>query len=145
MARKEWLRQFMKRHTSLSHRKPELTSLARSTAFNQATFFANYKDVLSRGAFSAEQILNIDETGITTVHAPHKIISPKEVIQVGQMTSGERGQNITLIAAINVIGNAIPPMMIFPRMHFKANMVKGAPVGSIGAHTHSVGKDRVCI
>ncbi|CAH1954840.1 unnamed protein product [Acanthoscelides obtectus] len=30
-------------------------------------------------------------------------------------------------------GNAIPPMLIFPRVHFKANMLKGGPVGSIGA------------
>lgn len=135
MAGKEWLRQFMKRQTDLSLRKPEPTSLARSTAFNQVnvkSFFKNYKEILSRRPFSPEQIWNIDETGISTVHVPPKIISPKGVKQVGQMTSGERGQNVTLIAAINALGNAIPPMMIFPRVHFKANMIKGCPVGTIG-------------
>lgn len=95
------------------------------------------KKVFSRGTFSAEQIWNIDETGITTVHVPPKIISSKGVKQVGQMTSGERGQNITLIAAINALGNAIPPMMIFPRVHCKAHMLKGGSIGSIGGANSS--------
>jgi hypothetical protein len=48
------------------------------------------------------------------------------------MTSGERGQNITTIAAINAVVNHLPPMLIFPRAHFKNIMLKGAPVGSKG-------------
>lgn len=44
------------------------------------------------------------------------------------MTSGERGQNVTMIAA----GNSIPPMLIFPRVHFKEFMLTGAPPGTIG-------------
>ena len=48
------------------------------------------------------------------------------------MTSGERGQNVTLIAAISATGNHIPPMIIYPRVNFKAHMIKGAPVGTVG-------------
>lgn len=53
------------------------------------------------------------------------------------MTSRERGQNITLIAAINASGNHIPPMLIFPRVNFKAHMIKGAPLGTIGGANSS--------
>lgn len=48
------------------------------------------------------------------------------------MTSAERGQLVTLSCCINALGNHIPPMLIFPRVHFKDFMLKGAPPGTIG-------------
>jgi hypothetical protein len=63
---------------------------------------------------------------------PPKILAPGGIKQLGSMTSGERGQSITMIAAINAAGNHLPPMLIFPRVHFKNLMLKGAPVGSKG-------------
>ncbi|KAF2885471.1 hypothetical protein ILUMI_20699 [Ignelater luminosus] len=38
---------------------------------------------------------------------------PKEIKQIGQMTSGERSQDVTMIAAINAIGNHIPSIWYF--------------------------------
>lgn len=37
-----------------------------------------------------------------------------------------------LIAAVNAIGNHIPPMLIFLRVNFKDYMLTGAPAGTIG-------------
>lgn len=68
------------------------------------------------GPFPPERIWNLDETGLTTVQNPKKIISPKGVKQIGKATSAERGQLVTLIACINAIGNHIPTMLIFPRV-----------------------------
>ncbi|XP_046393584.1 uncharacterized protein LOC124161317 [Ischnura elegans] len=133
----EWMRNFMKKHeASVALRKPEATSLARSTSFNKfnvQAFFKNVKTVLEKhGPFPAHQIYNVDETGLSTVHVPPKIVAPKGIKQLGSMTSGERGQNVTMIAAINAVGNHIPPMFVFPRVNFKDFMLTGAPVGSIG-------------
>lgn len=144
-AGKEWLRGFLLRHSDLPLCKPEATSIARSTSFNKinvAKFFENYKNVLARSNFPSEKIWNCDETGVTTVHVPPKIIGPKSIKQLVHMTSG--GQNITIIAAINAIGNHIPPMMIFPRVNFKKHMLKSSPPGTIGgANVSGLSNDRL--
>ncbi|XP_072395389.1 uncharacterized protein [Diabrotica undecimpunctata] len=81
---------------------------------------------------SPANIYNLDETGNSSVHAPPKIIALEGVKQLGSMTSGERGMNVTLIFAVNAIGNHVPPMLIFPRVFFKDHMLHGAPPGLIG-------------
>ena len=75
----EWFRMFRDQH-DLSCRTPEATSLARSSAFNKhtvSTFFGNLKDVLEKHPFSPEDIYNLDETGVTTVQAPKKVVARK--------------------------------------------------------------------
>lgn len=112
-----WARWFRKRHSAeISLRKPEATSLSRATSFNKdnvACFFTNYATVLSRHSFDPAKIYNVDETGVSTVHNPPKILAPKGVKAVGGMTSGERGVNVTMIAAVNAIGNSVPPFLCF--------------------------------
>ncbi|XP_047134205.1 uncharacterized protein LOC105850413 isoform X1 [Hydra vulgaris] len=138
MAGDYWLRLFRKRYQrKLSLRKPEATSLARSSAFNKHTVsltYDNFKKVLSQcpSDIKATDIWNLDETGLSTVHVPPKILAPLGMKQVGSMTSTERGTTVTMIAAINAGGGFIPPMLIFPRVNFKDFMITGAPEGSIG-------------
>lgn len=106
MAGKYWLGNFRKKYAhQLSLRKPEATSLARSTAFNKtnvALFFDNYKKALLKNPkITAFNIWNCDESGISTVHVPPKILASKGVKQIGSMTSAARGANVTIIAAVN--------------------------------------------
>jgi hypothetical protein len=137
LARGEWMRAFLKKYGEhISLRKPESTSLARSTSFsklNVQQFFNNVKAVHEKhGPFPPQRIYNVDETGLSTVHVPPKILVPKGIMLLGSITFGERGQNVTLIAAINAVGDHLPPMLIFPRVRYKEFMLKGTPIESKG-------------
>ncbi|XP_055956300.1 uncharacterized protein LOC130012422 [Patella vulgata] len=75
----------------------------------------------------------MDETGLTTVHKPPKVIADRKTKQVGQVTSAERGILTTMIGVVNALGNYLPSMLIFPRVNFKSHMLNGSPTGTIGA------------
>ncbi|KAB0803180.1 hypothetical protein PPYR_00150 [Photinus pyralis] len=137
----EWLRGFMNRNNTLSLRTPEPTSLSRGTAFNKHTvgeFFNLLGTILAREEFGPGSIYNCDETGVQTVHKPRKIISKKGQKQVAKVTSGERGQTVTILCTINAIGGSIPPFFIYPRVREQDYMTACAPPGSRAA-THPSG------
>jgi len=126
----------MKRHRELSVRMPEATSLSRATALNKTTaneFFNNLQKAYKHYKFQPSDIYNVDETALTTVHVPPKIIAGRNTKQVGLATSGERGTLVTLIGCVSASGNSIAPFLIFPRVHFKESMLNGTPPGSVGA------------
>ena len=103
----DWFGSFIKRHSKLSIRIPEATSLSRAISFNKTNvehFFSQLSEVLSRYKFTATDIWNCDETGVTTVQKPKCVIAEKGIKQVGAITSAERGQLITVCAAVNAIG-----------------------------------------
>lgn len=125
----------MSRHKDqVSLRKPESTSQMRSTGFNKDRvneFFDNYMLVLEKFKFTAEKIYNLDESGVPTVLKPVNVVSTKGKKQVGQVSSGERGENVTFVGIINAVGNTIPPVYIVGRVRNPEQYIQGAPQSSL--------------
>ena len=140
MAGEDWMYGFLNRHQNLSLRTPEATSVARAQGFNKKAvtdFFEIWKKVLEDKKFQAHSIFNYDETGCTTVADVPKVLAPKGLKQVGQITASERGVLVTVACCVSASGRAVPPVMVFPRVHYKDWFIHGAPPGTLGLATQS--------
>lgn len=127
LAGKDFLYSFLKRHPQIALRKPEGTSINRIKAFNQTDvklFYENLGALYEKYKFRPDNIYNVDESGITTVQKPSKCASPKGIKQLGFKTSGERGQNVTIICCMNAIEKYIAPMFTFPRKRMMTALEK---------------------
>lgn len=138
LAGKDWALDYIKRRKELSLRSPEATSLARAVGFNRVQvgkFFNLLEQELRAKEFHAYQIFNADESGITTVQKPSKVIAQKGCKQVGKVVSAEKGTTTTIVCAMSASGTYVPPMIIFKRKNMNDRLMKGAPHGAIGVPT----------
>lgn len=134
LAGKDWVTLFLKRNPEVSLRKPEGTSINRIIAFNKIEvkrFYSNIASISEKFEFHADRMYNVDETGITTVQRPSRILGPKGQKQVGSAISLERGKTVTIVCAMSASGGYIPPMFIFPRKRMNAQLQNNGPIGAI--------------
>ncbi|XP_065673952.1 uncharacterized protein LOC136090904 [Hydra vulgaris] len=134
MAGMDWLRGFMSRNPQFSIRTLQATSISRAIGFNKPKinqFFSVYKSLFEEHKFSAKQLWNMDETGITNVRKPGKITATKDKRKVSEITSGERGVSVTVVCAMSASGTYVPPLFIFPRLQMTDRLAVGATSGSI--------------
>lgn len=134
MAGKDFVKGFCRRH-KLSFKTPEQCSLGRAIGFNEIQvnrFFENLRVVYQNHNFLPHQIFNMDETGISTVpNKTPKVISPVGKKGVCKVSSGERGQLVSVAACFSASGRYIPPAIIFARKRMKLELYNDAPIGSL--------------
>jgi hypothetical protein len=88
--------------------------------------------VCAEKKFPAHRKFNMDESGISTVpNRVPKVISPKGKKIVCRVTSGERGQTVTVVCCMSPTGIFVPPAMIFARKRMKPELFADAPEGKL--------------
>ena len=87
--------------------------------------------VLNGHEYLPSKVWNMDETGITSVHQPSKVVASKGFRQVAKMTSGERGATVTVICAVSADRAYFLPFMIFPRKRMVDQLMQGATPQSV--------------
>ena len=134
LAGKDWMHEFAHRH-HLSIRTPQSTSMNRVLAFDRekvSRFFQLLKSVYNKDKIPPRRIYNLEESGITSVPKPGKILVLTGRKNVGRIASDEKGRTVTVVAAISASENFIPPVMIFPRKRMNERLLNDAVPGTLG-------------
>ncbi|XP_072384750.1 uncharacterized protein [Diabrotica undecimpunctata] len=107
----------------------------RAVGFNRPQverLFDGLETLIQRFKFTPYKIWNCDETGVSIVQKHAKVLATKNQKHVGQLTSAERGKNVTVLFAMSAGGQFVPPYFIFPRVRMNERLMVNAPNESVG-------------
>ena len=115
-----WLDGFRRRYPSLTIRTLQPFSYSRAVAGNLAIisdFFGKLEALYGRLNLLCKpmKIYNADETAISVVQKPGKVLAHVKHCHVYSIVSGERGKTHTLMTCVSASGYVLPPMIVYPR------------------------------
>jgi hypothetical protein len=77
------------------------------------------------------RISSLDETSHRVLQHLEEILAQKDKHQVGDISSCERGENVTGVYAVSVSGFCDLPVLIYPRTRIMEKLSYGAPPGTL--------------
>ena len=132
MATRDWYYGYMDRHPKLALKAPEGMSIARAIAFNRTNvdvFFNAYAEAVALDNFTPDRIYNLDESGLSTVMKPMKVVCQRGA-PVASQVARERGCHMTFVGFINAAGQTIPPVFIVARKKMNPDFKRGTVDGT---------------
>ncbi|KAL0812024.1 hypothetical protein ABMA28_009418 [Loxostege sticticalis] len=117
-----WLKRFLKLNPEFSKRKAQIMNPARAQKLNRPIVekhFASVRQLYDELDITQhpERLYNVDEKGCRA----------RRVHLIAQ----EHAENVTVIACVNAIGTAIPPMVIFKGKRMRPEFYDNLPAGSL--------------
>lgn len=120
----------------LTLRVPENIAAYRSSMANRSilnNFYDKLQGLLVRLEIEnrPDLMLNCDETGLSYVVKPSKIVTAVGRKYVYRRTYADRGENHTMLACVSASGQWITPMVIFKGIRMKDELTKDKIPGSL--------------
>lgn len=134
-AGKKWLKLFLCRHPIISRRKSQNLNPARAQKLNRFIVndhFEKLKTVmLEIGLMDKPQsIYNIDEKGNRLcLHKAQTVLAKRGARRVHNVAS-EHGENCTIVACVNALGHAVPPVILYKGNRLKPEWTENLPPGA---------------
>lgn len=131
----DWLWSFLRRHPNLSIRKSEGLSMARGMGLTREAAQTFY-DLLEKEINDyklqdkPQNIFNVDESGIQLINKVGEVVAKKGAKVVQKLTTGEKGETVTLVCCASAEGRFLPPAIIFKGKNLKPEFKDGLPPGS---------------
>ncbi|XP_046564293.1 uncharacterized protein LOC124273117 [Haliotis rubra] len=131
-----WFYGFLGRWPDLKLAKPQKLSMLRAQYASKEVLSAYFRELATLMTLHGlhdkpERVFNLDETGVTTEHAPPKIVC--DATCQPQAVTSPRSSTVTIIGGGNAVGNYIPPYYVFPGKRWNDEFLEGAPSGSSGS------------
>lgn len=137
MAGRIWFERFLKRNPRVVQRKAQRMNPARAQKLNKFIVndhFKKLKGLLLDNNFqdSPAKIFNMDEKGCRLqLHKDPRVLAKKGADRL-HMVANEHGENATIVACGNAVGNVIPPMILFSGVRknpaWETNMPSGTTI-----------------
>lgn len=124
IAGKKWLKCFYSRHPDIAKRRAQKLNLARAQKINREVvddYFKKLRTTLIEKNFQGKpsQIYNMDEKGCQlTLHHQQTVLAQKGAKRV-HLVAPEHGENVSVAACANALGQCIPPLIIFKGVRIK--------------------------
>lgn len=135
-AGRKWLKGFLQRHPDIARRKSQHLNEARAQKLNKFIvndYFKTLREVMGKLDIidKPERIYNVDEKGCRlSLHRQPYVLAKTGSKRV-HYRGKEHGENVTIVACGNAVGNVIPPMVLFKGKRMKQELADNLPVGSI--------------
>lgn len=131
-----WLSKFLKRNPDISKRKAQMMNPARAQKLNHqivTKHFTSVKELYNELDIPRhpERLYNVDEKGCRlTLHHQQTVLAEKGARRV-HLVAQEHAENVTIVACVNAIGTAIPPVVLFKGKRMRPEFNDNLPSGSV--------------
>jgi len=123
----------MTRHTDLSFRSTETLSYGRGSGLNR-TIVQEFYDLLTKtvetNGIEPQNLFSMDKTGLQLCTRSTNVVIEKGSKRVPQLSSGEKGKTVSIMACCSVTGVFPPPFIIFKGKRRKEELADRLPPGT---------------